>query len=108
MSDVAAAKGMQVNAQALSAQLGCPVVPVVASAGTGLADLKTAIARAAAEGPDSPDEDEIARVYGTNSPGRIRRLLDHLEKKGLIVTREDFGGGRTITVPGVSAASVDG
>ncbi|AZI36417.1 ATP-binding protein [Caenibius tardaugens] len=67
-----------------------------------------AIARAAAEGPDGPDEDEIARVYGTNSPGRIRRLLEHLEKKGLIVTREDFGGGRTITVPGISAASVDG
>jgi len=47
MTDVAAAKGMQVNAQALSKQLGCPVVPVVASNGTGLAELKSAIAQAA-------------------------------------------------------------
>ena len=61
-----------------------------------------AIARAAAEGYESADEDEIARVYGTNSPGRIRRLLDHLEKKGLITVREDFGGGRTILVPGLA------
>ncbi|OCC22971.1 ATP-binding protein [Croceicoccus estronivorus] len=63
------------------------------------------IAKAAAEGFSSPDEDELARVYGTNSPGRIRRLLDHLEKKGLITVRDDFGGGRTIAVPGVEAAA---
>ncbi|MCB8746464.1 Fe(2+) transporter permease subunit FeoB [Rhodoferax sp. U2-2l] len=47
MTDVAAAKGMTVNAQALSKQLGCPVVPVVASSGAGLAELKSAIAQAA-------------------------------------------------------------
>jgi len=47
MTDVAATKGMTVNAQALSKQLGCPVVPVVASSGTGLAELKAAIAQAA-------------------------------------------------------------
>lgn len=48
MTDVAASKGMQINPQALAAQLGCPVLPVVASAGTGVADLKTAIAHSAA------------------------------------------------------------
>ncbi|APW46579.1 Fe(2+) transporter permease subunit FeoB [Rhodoferax antarcticus] len=47
MTDVAAAKGMQVDAQALSELLGCPVVPLVASSGTGLANLKAAIAHAA-------------------------------------------------------------
>ncbi|TIX48913.1 ATP-binding protein [Alteraurantiacibacter aquimixticola] len=60
-----------------------------------------AIAAAAAEGRTAPDEDELARVYGTSSPGRIRRLLDHLEKTGLIVVREDFGGERSISVPGL-------
>lgn len=66
-----------------------------------------AIARSAAEGLSGPDDEELGRVYGTNSPGRIRRLLEHLEKKGLLVVREDFGGGRTLMVPGISA-SVDG
>ncbi|MDE1467388.1 helicase HerA domain-containing protein [Aurantiacibacter sp. D1-12] len=60
-----------------------------------------AIVVAAAEGRASPDEDTLARVYGTASPGRIRRLLEHLEKTGLIVVHEDFGGQRTITVPGI-------
>jgi hypothetical protein len=63
------------------------------------------IARFAVEGMDGPDEEELSRVYGTSSPGRIRRLLEHLEKRGLIVVRVDFGGGRTITVPGLSLVS---
>ncbi|WP_187335631.1 ATP-binding protein [Novosphingopyxis iocasae] len=60
------------------------------------------IARAAAEGLDSPDEDELARVYGSSSPGRIRRLLEHFEKTGHIVVRTEFGGGRRIFVPGLA------
>nr|WP_156521954.1 ATP-binding protein [Croceicoccus mobilis] len=59
------------------------------------------IARDAAQGGTGPDEDELGRAYGTSSPGRIRRLLDHLERKGLVVTREDYGGGRSISVPGI-------
>ena len=59
------------------------------------------IARSVAEGAGGPDEEELSRVYGTNSPGRIRRLLEHLERKGAIVVREDYGGGRTLTVPGL-------
>ncbi|MEW6165751.1 MAG: Fe(2+) transporter permease subunit FeoB [Pseudomonadota bacterium] len=51
MTDVAAEKGMQVDVAALARELGCPVVPVVASAGKGIAELKAAIARAAAEQP---------------------------------------------------------
>jgi hypothetical protein len=62
------------------------------------------IARSAAQGMESPDEEELSRAYGTSSPGRIRRLLEHLERKGLIVTREDYGGGRTINVPGLELA----
>lgn len=60
-----------------------------------------AIVVAAAKGKRAPDEDHLARVYGTASPGRIRRLLEHLEKTGLISVHEDFGGERTITVPGI-------
>ena len=63
------------------------------------------IAAAASEGYPAPDENELARVYGTSSPGRIRRLLDHLERQGLIVVREDFGGERSILVPGLDSIS---
>jgi hypothetical protein len=62
------------------------------------------IARSLAEGADGPDEEELSRVYGTSSPGRIKRLLEHLEKKGVIVVREDYGGGRTLSVPGLEHA----
>ena len=68
------------------------------------------IAAAAAQGRAAPDEEEVARVYGSSSPSRIRRLLDHLERQGLIVVREEFGGERTITVFGLEeiAAQRDG
>nr|WP_137676347.1 ATP-binding protein [Parerythrobacter lutipelagi] len=65
------------------------------------------IARAAHAGETQVDEDALARAYGTSSPGRIRRLLDHLEKQGTIVVREDFGGERTVLVPGLDAIPVD-
>ncbi|GAA4051606.1 helicase HerA domain-containing protein [Parerythrobacter jejuensis] len=64
-----------------------------------------AIAAAALEGKTAPEDEELARVYGSSSPGRIRRLLDHLEKLGLIVIREEFGGGRSLLVPGIDALS---
>ncbi|WP_126173730.1 ATP-binding protein [Altericroceibacterium xinjiangense] len=57
------------------------------------------IAKAAAEGAPCPDDDTLARIYGTNSLGRVRRLLEYLEKMGLIVIRTDFGGRRTVTIP---------
>ena len=66
------------------------------------------MARAAHGGDPCPDDDELARVYGTRSPGRIRRLLDHLEKSGLIVVRTDFAGKRSVGIPelGLSTAPV--
>ena len=64
------------------------------------------IARAARDGEPCPDDEELARIYGTSSSGRIRRLLDHLEKSGLIVVRTDFGGRRSVGIPdlGLSTA----
>jgi hypothetical protein len=62
-----------------------------------------AICVASVEGHSAPDEDELARVYGSSSPGRVRRMLEHLERQGLIVVREDFGGERSISVPGLAS-----
>jgi hypothetical protein len=61
-----------------------------------------AIVIAAVNGAPTPSEDELARLYGSSSPSRVRRLLEHLERGGLIVVREDFGGERTISVPGLA------
>jgi hypothetical protein len=57
------------------------------------------IARAAVAGAPCPSDDAFARAYGTRSPGRVRRLIEHMEKSGLIVVRTDFGGRRSIGVP---------
>ena len=57
------------------------------------------IARAAQSGGVCPSDDALAQAYGTRSPGRVRRLIEHMEKNGLIVVRTDFGGRRSIGVP---------
>lgn len=57
------------------------------------------IARAAMEGHPCPDDDTLGRAYGTRSPGRIRRLVEYMEKQGAIVVRADFGGKRSIGIP---------
>jgi len=64
-----------------------------------------AILIAAHTGRPMPGEEELGRLYGSASPSRVRRLLDHLERSGRIVVREDFGGERTITVPAIPAAA---
>ena len=56
MVDVAAAKGIKVDAEALSQRLGCPVVAVVASEGEGIDALKAAIVEAVASRPTSKAE----------------------------------------------------
>lgn len=57
------------------------------------------IARAAAEGNPCPDDDALGRAYGTSSPGRIRRLIEYMEKQGAVVVRSDYSGRRSIGVP---------
>ncbi|WP_425490982.1 helicase HerA domain-containing protein [Novosphingobium flavum] len=85
----------------------------IVSAANGLADDLIApflvIARAAQTGLPCPDDQELCRIYGTNSLGRIRRLLEHYEKAGLIAMRTDFGGRRSIGIPAIGAttAAVD-
>ena len=67
------------------------------------------MAAAAQDGAPCPDDERLAEVYGTRSPGRIRRLLDHFEKSGLIVVRTDFSGRRSVTIPelGLATAPVE-
>lgn len=64
------------------------------------------IARAAMDGEPCPDDIDLARIYGTSSPRRVQRLLDFLEKDGLIVVRTDFSGKRSVALPdlGVTTA----
>lgn len=64
-----------------------------------------AIARAAQAGRPCPDDDELAMIYGTSSQGRLRRLLDHYEKTGLIVVRTDFSGRRSVSIPDLDLAT---
>jgi len=64
------------------------------------------IARAAMHGEHCPDDNELARIYGTSSLGRVRRMIENLEKCGAIVVRTDFGGRRTVTIPGMNLTTL--
>ena len=57
------------------------------------------LCRAAVAGQPCPGDDEIARFFGSHSPGRARRLLGQMEQLGLIVCRTDFSGCRIIAFP---------
>ena len=90
-----------------------PAIQDLLQLSAGLAaDLQApflAIGLAAQEGRPCPDDAELAAIYGTNSPGRIRRLLEHYEKSGLIVIRTDFSGRRSVSVPdlGIATAALE-
>jgi hypothetical protein len=58
-----------------------------------------AIARAAREAEPCPGDAEVATLYGTSSPGRVKRMLSFIEEKGLIVCRTDLMGKRSISLP---------
>ncbi len=70
MVDVAEHKGMRIDAARLADRLGCPVVPVVASRGTGIELLKRALLEAVEQQPvstaqiryDTAVEDAIAAL----------------------------------------------
>ena len=57
------------------------------------------IARAARGGSPCPDDEALATLYGTSSPGRARRMLSFIEASGLIVIRIDMLGKRSISLP---------
>jgi len=57
------------------------------------------VARAAKDASPCPTDEEVARVYGTHSIGRARRLLAWMEAKGVFVPRTDLVGRRTLSIP---------
>lgn len=56
-------------------------------------------ARAALEGAPCPPDGEIARICGSRSPGRARRLVQYMEQRGYIVCRNDLRGARIVALP---------
>lgn len=58
------------------------------------------LARAALGGLPCPDDEALARAYGTHSLGRARRQLAYLEERHVIVVREE-GQGRRVAFIGV-------
>ena len=83
MTDVAAAKGMQVNAAELAAQLGCPVLPVIASQGRGIDALKAAILAAAMEQPRA----SIRLTYAETVEAAIATFIDQMPQAGKVAPR---------------------
>jgi hypothetical protein len=58
-----------------------------------------ALARAARDGAECPTDTALAALYRTASAGRVRRMLEHIEQKGLIVCRADLSGRRAVSFP---------
>jgi hypothetical protein len=67
------------------------------------------IARAARDGAMCPSDEDVARVYGTHSIGRTRRLLGYMEARNILVPRTDLRGRRAIGIPrlGWTTAAAD-
>ena len=57
------------------------------------------LARAARDGAECPPDATMAEAYGTSSTGRVRRLLSYMEEQGIVVSRIDLAGKRSISLP---------
>ncbi|MBV1837476.1 ATP-binding protein [Acetobacter estunensis] len=59
------------------------------------------LARTARDGLACPSDAEIARIYGTHSTGRARRILGWLEERNAVVLRMDGAGRRRVAIIGL-------
>jgi hypothetical protein len=66
------------------------------------------VARAALAGQPCPPDATLARLYGTHSLSRARRLLTYFEERGLLVVRTDFHGMRSLVFPDLGAETAAG
>jgi uncharacterized protein len=57
------------------------------------------LARAARDGGECPADAAMAEAYGTSSTGRARRLISYMEEQGVVVSRVDLSGKRSISLP---------
>ncbi|HET7412030.1 MAG TPA: ATP-binding protein [Pararhizobium sp.] len=67
-----------------------------------------AVARAAITGAPCPTDATLARIYGTHSLRRARRLLGYFEDHGLVVLRTDFNGKRIAAFPDIGCETLAG
>ena len=66
------------------------------------------LAEAALAGAPCPSDATLARLYGTHSASRARRLLTWFEERGLIVIRLDFRNNRVVAFPDLGAETAPG
>lgn len=66
------------------------------------------LAQAALAGGPCPSDATIARLYGTHSTSRARRLLTWFEERGLIVIRTDFRNQRIAAFPDLGVETAPG
>ena len=67
-----------------------------------------AIAQAAVTGGECPPDATLARIYGTHSVSRARRLLTYFEEQNLVVIRTDFHGRRIVAFPDLGLETAPG
>lgn len=66
------------------------------------------LAQAALTSAPCPSDATLARLYGTHSASRARRLLTWFEERGLIVIRLDFRNNRVVAFPDLGAETAPG
>jgi len=66
------------------------------------------IAQAALTGAPCPSDATLARLYGTHSSSRARRLLTWFEERGLIILRTDFRNQRIAAFPDLGVETAPG
>jgi DNA helicase HerA-like ATPase len=66
------------------------------------------VAQAAVTGAPCPSDATLARIYGTHSNSRARRLLTYFEERGLVVVRTDFHGQRIVAFPDLQIETLPG
>ncbi|WP_439272013.1 helicase HerA domain-containing protein [Pseudochrobactrum sp. HB0163] len=66
------------------------------------------VAQAAVKGAPCPSDATLARVYGSHSTSRARRLLTYFEERGLLVVRNDFKGMRIVAFPDMGCETAAG
>ncbi len=82
-----------------------PWAEVLTMAGTLPEEMQgvfLSIARAAFDHRPCPSDADVARAYGSRSPGRARRLLAYMEEQQVIVCRLDGRGRRIVAIPGLA------
>ncbi|WP_019222358.1 ATP-binding protein [Bartonella rattaustraliani] len=66
------------------------------------------VAEAALNGKPCPSDTFLARLYGTHSLSRARRLLTYFEERGLVVIHTHFNGLRIVAFPDLGVETAPG